>query len=86
MYLREIGLGGWCRVDPVGSEKGQWWALVNMVMNLRVLVPQSYFVTLFNKYVFQSINLHFTIILDGQFARLIHINITCMHMQNFNTM
>jgi hypothetical protein len=40
MYLREIGWrGGGCRVDPVGSGRGQW-QFVSMVMNLQVLVPR----------------------------------------------
>jgi hypothetical protein len=40
MDLREIG---WEGVDwiQLAQDTDQWWALVNMVMNLRVVVPQS---------------------------------------------
>jgi hypothetical protein len=33
MHLREIGCGS------VAQDRDQWWALVNMVMNLMVLEP-----------------------------------------------
>jgi hypothetical protein len=42
MDLREIGWGGggaeWIHL---AQDRGRWWALVNVVMNLRVLVPRS---------------------------------------------
>jgi hypothetical protein len=40
MDLREIGLGG---VDWIGlaQDRDQWRAVVNAVMNLRVLAPRS---------------------------------------------
>jgi hypothetical protein len=40
MDLREIGLGGvdWIRLV---QNRGQWWAVVSAVMNLRVLAPRS---------------------------------------------
>jgi hypothetical protein len=40
MDLREIGLGG---VDWIGlaQDRDRWWAVVSVVMNLRVLVPRS---------------------------------------------
>jgi hypothetical protein len=40
MDLREIGWGSveWIKL---AQNRGQWLALVNMVMNLRVLVPWS---------------------------------------------
>jgi hypothetical protein len=38
MDLREIGWG--CRVNPVAQDRDWWQALVNMVKNLRFLVPQ----------------------------------------------
>jgi hypothetical protein len=40
MDLREIGLGGvdWIRL---AQDRDRWWAVVNTVMNLRVLVPRS---------------------------------------------
>jgi hypothetical protein len=40
MDLRDIGQGS---VDwiQLAQDRDQWWALVNMVMNLRVLVPRS---------------------------------------------
>jgi hypothetical protein len=40
MNLREIG---WGRVEWIhlAQERDLWWALVNAVMNLRVLAPQS---------------------------------------------
>jgi hypothetical protein len=30
---------------PVGSDGDQWWALVNMAMNIRVLAQESYLVS-----------------------------------------
>jgi hypothetical protein len=40
MDLREIG---WGSVDwiQLAQDRGRWWALVNMVMNLQVLVTRS---------------------------------------------
>jgi hypothetical protein len=40
MYLREIGLGGvdWIRLS---QDRDRWWAVVSVVMNLRVLAPRS---------------------------------------------
>jgi hypothetical protein len=40
MFLSETGWGSveWIQL---AHDTGQWWALVNMVMNLLVLVPQS---------------------------------------------
>jgi hypothetical protein len=40
MGLREIGWEGveWIHL---AQDRDQWWALVNMVMNLQVLVPHS---------------------------------------------
>jgi hypothetical protein len=40
MDLREIGLGG---VDWIllAQDRDRWWAVVNAVMNLRVLAPRS---------------------------------------------
>jgi hypothetical protein len=40
MDLREIGWGGveWIHL---AQDRDLWWALVNVVMNLRVLAPQS---------------------------------------------
>jgi hypothetical protein len=40
MALREIGCGS---VDwiQLAQDMDRWWALVNMVMNLRVQAPQS---------------------------------------------
>jgi hypothetical protein len=40
MDLREIG---WGNVDwiQLAQERDRWWALVNTVMNLRVLAPQT---------------------------------------------
>jgi hypothetical protein len=40
MGLREIGWGG---VDWIhlAQDRDHWWAVVNAVMNLRVLAPQS---------------------------------------------
>jgi hypothetical protein len=44
MDLREIGFGG---VDwiHVAQDKNQWWALVNMVMNLQVPLKVGNFLT-----------------------------------------
>jgi hypothetical protein len=36
MDLREIGRDGMDRID-LAQDRDQWWALVNTVMNLRVL-------------------------------------------------
>jgi hypothetical protein len=40
MDLREVGLGS---VDwiQLAQDRDRWWALVNTVMNLRVLAPRS---------------------------------------------
>jgi hypothetical protein len=38
MDLREIG---WGNVDCIQLAQDRWWAVVNTVMNLRVLAPQS---------------------------------------------
>jgi hypothetical protein len=40
MDLREIGLGvvDWIRL---AQDRDQWWAVVSVVMNLRVLAPRS---------------------------------------------
>jgi hypothetical protein len=40
MDLEEIGLGGveWIHL---AQDRDHWWALVNVVMNLRVLAPRS---------------------------------------------
>jgi hypothetical protein len=40
MYLREIGWGSveWIQL---AKGKGRWRAVVNMVMNLRVLAPRT---------------------------------------------
>jgi hypothetical protein len=40
MDLREIGLGGvdWIRLS---QDRDHWWAVVSVVMNLRVLAPRS---------------------------------------------
>jgi hypothetical protein len=40
MDLREIGLGGmgWIRL---AQDRDRWWAVVSVVMNLRVLAPRS---------------------------------------------
>jgi hypothetical protein len=40
MYLGEIG---WRSVEwiELAQDRGQWWAVVNTVMNLRVLAPWS---------------------------------------------
>jgi hypothetical protein len=35
MNLREIGWGGMHCID-LAEDRDQWWALVNMVINLRV--------------------------------------------------
>jgi hypothetical protein len=41
MDLREIGWGGveWIHL---AQDRGRWWAVVNAVMNLRVLAPRSW--------------------------------------------
>jgi hypothetical protein len=41
--LREIGLGGGGCMEWIHlyQDRGWWWAVVNMVMNLRVLAPWS---------------------------------------------
>jgi hypothetical protein len=36
--------GGSVEWIQLAQDKDQWWALVNMVMNLRVLEPRSYLV------------------------------------------
>jgi hypothetical protein len=38
MDLREIGGGEWIHMN---QDRECWWALVNVVVNLQVLVPQS---------------------------------------------
>jgi hypothetical protein len=40
MDLGEIGLGGvdWIRM---AQDRDRWWAVMNTVMNLRVLAPRS---------------------------------------------
>jgi hypothetical protein len=40
MDLREIGWedGEWVQL---AQDRGQWWAVVNVVMNLQVLAPRS---------------------------------------------
>jgi hypothetical protein len=40
MDLREIGWGGveWIHL---ARDRGRWWAVLNAVMNLRVLAPRS---------------------------------------------
>jgi hypothetical protein len=39
MDLRETcGGGGW---NHLAQDRDRWWAVVNAVMNLRVLAPQS---------------------------------------------
>jgi hypothetical protein len=39
MDLGEIGWG--CRVDSIGYGYGQWRAVVNALMSLRILAPKS---------------------------------------------
>jgi hypothetical protein len=41
MDLMEIGWGGGCGVDSPPQDRDRWRAVVNEVMNLRVLAPQS---------------------------------------------
>jgi hypothetical protein len=41
MDLREIGWGVGGGVDSPVQDRDSWWALLNAVMNLRVLAPQS---------------------------------------------
>jgi hypothetical protein len=38
MDLRKIGEGGWIQL---AQDRDCWWAVVNAVMKLQVLVPQS---------------------------------------------
>jgi hypothetical protein len=40
MYLRKIGWedAEWAKLS---QDRGQWWAVVNAVMNLRVMVPRN---------------------------------------------
>jgi hypothetical protein len=47
MDLREIGFGGahWIRLS---QDRDRWRAVVSAVMNLRVLAPRSYLVTIRN--------------------------------------
>jgi hypothetical protein len=42
--LREIGWGGveWIHL---AQDRDRWWAVVNAVMNVRVLAPRSYLVS-----------------------------------------
>jgi hypothetical protein len=40
MNLKEVGLGGVEWID-LAQDRDRWWAVVNVVMNLWVLVPQS---------------------------------------------
>jgi hypothetical protein len=41
MDLREIGLGGVVDWIRLAQDRDRWWAVVNAVMNLRVLAPWS---------------------------------------------
>jgi hypothetical protein len=41
MDLRDIGWGRGVGVNSPGSGQGRCWAVVNAVMNLRVLAPRS---------------------------------------------
>jgi hypothetical protein len=41
MDLWEIGLGGEVEWIQLAQDRDHWWALVNTVINLRVLAPQS---------------------------------------------
>jgi hypothetical protein len=41
MVLREIGWGGGVDWIQLAQNRDQWRAVVNVVMNLRVLAPQS---------------------------------------------
>jgi hypothetical protein len=42
---REIGWGGGVEYIQLAQDRGRWWVLANMVMNLRVLAPQSWLVS-----------------------------------------
>jgi hypothetical protein len=41
MYLREIGWGGGVEWIHLARDRDRWRAVVNAVMNLRVLAPRS---------------------------------------------
>jgi hypothetical protein len=47
MDLREIGLGGveWIHL---AQDRDRWWVVVNVVMNICVLAPQSWLVSTLN--------------------------------------